>query len=493
MQLPTLATTIRWLVAPAVLFAALYLEPRSARAEDSLTYRASYNLATPALVHVTLVLPGSAPAPVALIMPRAVPGAYAQRAYDPFVLNVRANSADDAWLEVRREEFGPRWSIGKTGEQVKRVEYDIAVARMEHEILAASDSSRIRDGYVGLLGYSIFAFLEGHENEPIRLEVSGPPDWPVFSTLAPHVPTQTARLTSEAADYYALADSQVLMGPKLQLQQIAGRVPLFLSAYAEASNDLQQEGALAREALDKVFAYFGKAPFAHYTVVLELLRPLSDRHQYNFSIEHLDSGTFYFDTGRALAANASERERETHRFNYAHHIAHSWIPKHAYGTGYLPFTWEMAPIIDTIWFNEGFGRYVAVQALADAMPSKEEGARYRKEKLDRLQGIVDAAPAFIRRMALPELSREGSFLYSEDFRVAQNLFARGSLMAAEMDDSIRAQTGGQKSLREALRYLIDWTARNRRAFRAEELPAIFRQVTGVDTTAILNRRMQPLP
>ncbi len=58
-------------------------------------------------------------------------------------------------------------------------------------------------------------------------------------------------------------------------------------------------------------------------------------------------------------------------------------------------------------------------------------------------------------------------------------------MAAEMDDRIRTQTSGQKSLRDALRYLMAWTAQNRRAFRTDELPEIFRQATGVDTTSIL--------
>jgi predicted metalloprotease with PDZ domain len=207
-------------------------------------------------------------------------------------------------------------------------------------------------------------------------------------------------------------------------------------------------------------------------------------------MEHLNSGTFYFDTGHALTASASDSDREIHRFNYAHHIAHLWIPKRAYGVGYLPFTWEMAPVIDTIWFNEGFGRYVAIEALAQAMP-KEEAARYRKDMLDRLRSILDAAPAFLGRMSLPELSREGSFLYGDDFRVGQNLFARGALMAAEMDDRIRSQTAGQNSLRDALRHLMEWSERNHRAFRTEELPAIFREATSVDTSAILDRWMQP--
>jgi predicted metalloprotease with PDZ domain len=473
-----------------VVILAVLCWPSFAVAEEQLVYRVRYDLAVPAIVHVSLNFPVPSDAPLTLIVPRSVPGGYAQRPYDPFVINVKAYAAADTSVEVRREPLGPRWKIGKTGEQVDRVEYDVDVARMEREILAASDSSKIRDGYVGLLGYSIFAFFDGWENRPFRLEVSGPAGWPVFSTLAPRVPAEKSTLTARAENYYALADSQIIMGPKLQLRQIDGGVPLFLSVYAECDEDSVQEGALAREALDKVIAYFGKAPFSNYTVELEYLRPISARHEYGFSMEHLDSGTFYFSIEQAITKQSDARERETHRFNYAHHMAHSWIPKRAYGVGYLPFTWEMTPLIDTIWFNEGFARYVAIEALAEALPA-EEAKRYRRQKLDALRGILDDAPPFIRRMSLAELSREGSFLYSDDFRVGQNLFARGALMAAEMDERIRSQTGGKKSLRDALRYLMDWNERNRRAFRTEELPVIFREATGVDTAGILDRWMQP--
>jgi predicted metalloprotease with PDZ domain len=459
-------------------------------ADEQLLYRVGYDLAAPAVVHVSVNFPAPTEAPLTLIMPRSVPGGYAQRPYDPFVTNVKAFSAGDSAVEARREELGPRWSIGKRGERVNRVEYDVDVARMERDIFVASDSSKIRDGYVGLLGYSIFAFFDGWENRALRLEVAGPPGWPVFSTLAPKVPAEKTALTAQAENYYALADSQIVMGPKLQLRQIPGPLPLFLSVYAECDEDLALEGALAREALDKVTAYFGKAPFLTYTVGLELLRPVSARHEYGFSMEHLNSGTFYFSTEQAITAKSDEREREIHRFNYAHHIAHSWIPKRAYGAGYLPFTWEMTPIIDTIWFNEGFARYVAIEALAEAQPGPD-AERYKAQKLQALRGILDAAPPMIQRMSLSDLSREGSFLYGEDFRIGQNLFSRGTLMAAEMDDRIRAQTKGQKSLRDALRHLMDWSEPNRRAFRAEELPAIFREATGVDTTEILDRWMQP--
>jgi predicted metalloprotease with PDZ domain len=457
---------------------------------DRLAYKLQYDLKTPSIVHISVTFTTPGDAPLTFIMPRSVPGGYAQRPYDPFVTNVKAFAPSGDAVAVQREELGPRWAIGKRGDDVIRVDYDVEVARMEREIFAASDSSKIREGYVGLLGYSTFAFFDGAEDRAIDLEIVGPAGWPVFSTLAPQVPALRSALTAHAADYYALADSQIMMGPKLQLRKIDGGVSLFLSVYAECDADTAQEAALAREALDKVIAYFGTAPFATYTVVLEFLRPVSARHEYNFSMEHLSSGTFYMDTEHALTAKSTDAEKESHRFNYAHHIAHSWIPKRAYGHGYFPFTWEITPVIDTIWFNEGFGRYVAIAALADAM-SKDKAARYRAEGLGRLRRITAAAPPLLQRMPLDELSREGSFLYSEDFRVGQNLFARGALMAADMDDLIRSQTGGQRSLRDALRHLIDWCQQNHRAFRTDELPIIFRDATGVDTADILSQWMRP--
>jgi predicted metalloprotease with PDZ domain len=471
--------------------ATLLLLPTWVLAQEPLAYRVEYSLSKPSEIHVTLRVADGADAPLTLVMPRAVPGGYTQRPYDPFVENVHAFSPVGKEVGVQRENLGPRWKIGKSGDRVGRVEYDVNIARMEREILGAWDSSKIRDGYVGLLGYSIFAYLEGRKDQAIKLEAAALDGWPVFSTLVSQVPASGGSLTANARDYYALADSQIVMGPKLQLRRIEGKVPLFLAVYAECDEDLNEEGALARDALNKVIAYFEKPQFLHYTVQLEFLRPLSELHEYGFSMEHLESGTFYFDTKQAISSQSDSRFRETRRFNYAHHIAHSWIPKHAYGVGYLPFEWEMAPSIDTIWFNEGFARYAAIEAFAEAMP-KEESQNYRRQQLDRLRGIMDGAPLFIRRMSLADLSRAGSFLYSADFRMGMNLFSRGALMAAEMDDFIRAQTQGKKSLRDALRYLLEWSERNHRAFHTEELPAIFRDGTGVDTKNILDRWLQPL-
>ena len=148
-------------------------------------------------------------------------------------------------------------------------------------------------------------------------------------------------------------------------------------------------------------------------------------------------------------------------------------------------------MIDTIWFNEGFGRYAAIAASVDAMPAAE-GKAFRDRQLASLRGIVDSAPPFLRSMPLTVLSREASFLYAQDFRTGMNVFSRGALMAAEMDDRIRERSEGREisarrsALAAALERGESEAVPNRRS------AAILCAATGVDVGDILARWMQPL-
>ena len=101
-------------------------------------------------------------------------------------------------------------------------------------------------------------------------------------------------------------------------------------------------------------------------------------------------------------------------------------------------------------------------------------------------------PAFLKALPLIDLSRLASTVYSEDFRTGRTVFARGGLMANEMDETIRATTGGTKRLRDGLRGLVAWSAREKRAFRIDELPGILKEATGVDTRDVMERWLAPM-
>jgi predicted metalloprotease with PDZ domain len=456
----------------------------------SVRYLLQYTTPGDSFVQISLEFEPAIPAPAVFVIPRTYPGGYSLVPYDSFVEHASARSAREKPLSMKKEADGPRWDIGGRGESVSRIEYRVNIVRMEQELLSAVDSSKVRPRYLGALGYSVFGYVDGLEDRPINLQLEGPHDWPVLTTLAP-ASSSANQATAQAENYYALADSEVLMGPDLQVRRLPGKIPLVLAVYAEGDEDLALEGQLARAALDKVQAYFGTIPLQQYTVQLELLRPLPG-HEYDFSQEHLDSGTFSLSVARAITKTSSNLARQAALFNYAHHMAHCWIPKRAYGVGYMPFTWEMPPVIDTIWFNEGFGRYAAIAALADALPI-EEGNAFRETHLAGLRNVLAEAPHFIQAMPLLVLSREASFMYERDFRIGQNVFARGALMAAEIDDRIRKRTHGKKSLRDALLYLLQRNQALPEPFKTDELPGMLSESTGVDVHDIFDRWMLPNP
>jgi predicted metalloprotease with PDZ domain len=65
------------------------------------------------------------------------------------------------------------------------------------------------------------------------------------------------------------------------------------------------------------------------------------------------------------------------------------------------------------------------------------------------------------------------------------------MMAAEMDDRIRQETHGEKSLRDAFRWLLAWSSEHRTAFLTDRFPAYIESATGVTVTDIFERWQQP--
>ncbi len=467
---------------------AALVHPGAAQAQaGTVSYHFHYATAGDATVAVTMTWETPLAESRALVMPRAIPMGYGEQRYDAFVSDVIATAGGTVAAPAREE--GPRWRLlaGTT-----RVTYKVDLRRLERDVHAASDQSRVRDGYLGALGYSVFAFVDGFEARPVRVRVEGPPGWPVVSTLSPRWPVTALPVEAAADDYYALADGQIVMGPRAVVRQLATTpVPLYLVSYAEGAVDLDRVGRLATTAFARVADYFGTVPFPHYTLHQELLTPLSPAHEYGMSMEHLGSSTYYLAASAGLTAASTAADDARVLYNFAHHLAHAWVPKRTYGPGYFPFQWELAPVLDSIWFAEGFGQYAAIMAVAAGAP---EPATFRADMLARRFRVnVAAAPSFLARLPLVELSRVASTRYAEDFRTGRLVFSRGGLMAAAVDDLIQRDTGGARSLRDALRFLVAWTTRERRAFAIDELPGLITQATGVDTRAAIDEWLRPLP
>ena len=135
--------------------------------------------------------------------------------------------------------------------------------------------------------------------------MTAPAGWPVFTTLETKLPADLTRTTARARNYFELADSQIAMGPTVKIALIDSRTRLFVSSYAEVETDFDKRAQIFADAFNKVVDYFGNVPFDSYTAYFEILKPVSEQHEYGFSMEHLDSSTYFLGIDRAINANTT--------------------------------------------------------------------------------------------------------------------------------------------------------------------------------------------
>jgi len=458
-----------------------------ARAQSAAPVR--YDLTLPGgddgTVSVVITLPSPVTQAVDFAMPRSIPMGYGTQPYDRFVTDLSAHDARGTALAITDID-GPRWRIAASMDHpLRTIRYRVDVRRMEAAILNAGDASRIRPGYVGLLGYSVFGFLDAFIDTPIALEVRAPERWPIFTTLGPAPARGTSSAT--ARNFYALADAQLFAGPDLVLRQITGGVPFTLALYAERPGpDADSLATLASQALRETIAYFGSSTLAHYTSSFEVLQPLSNQHEYRFSMEHLESATYRFAVGQ-LDLSAAARDRVY--YNLLHHTVHSWLPKQCAPAGYYPFTWDHAAPIDGIWFSEGWAQYIA----ADIFGGSGSDARRRRQERVALRFDAAAADSLppMRGRSTTALSRTASHQYSDDFRISAAVFSRGAKMASAIDDRIRTRTGERQSIRDVARALLSWCATSTTPVSDTVIATIVRQTTGVDVRDLIDRWLAP--
>ncbi len=411
-----------------------------------------------------------------LIIPRSAPGTYELTNYIAFINNVKGYTSSGNVLKGVVGD-GSFFTFNEKGQVLKRISYEVDINKMEINLLGSFASSKARENYLGILGYSVFGFIEGFENESIVLKVQTHKDWSIFSTLKPSIQRNKGTELYEADNFALLADAQLLLGDAVQVYQVSdSKIPMFVAVYSETAINIEEIGRRGLVSLNKLTEYFGYIPMPHYTLCYEFLNPVSDMHNYGFSMEHLNSMTASLDVSKAVL-----RPKEKAIGGIVHHMGHSWLPLRSYGTGYKPFEWQTAPIIETIWLNEGFIWYVSYYHILE-----------NKAILQFFKRTISQAPKYIQDKSLKELSVLGSTQYSLDFRIGKNLFSRGALLAHDLDLLIQKETNGQKSFKDAILGLLKWTEANKRAFKYDEIEAIMSEYTGVDLSNVWHKWQKPI-
>lgn len=465
-----------------ILILLVYTTWRAASGHAQVHYTLSYLDSLSGKVRIEIRPDKPIIAPLGFVMPRSIPGNYAETKYDAFVEKILATDNSGNSRPLSKDDDGaPRWYLRDSGFAATLLSYVVDINKMEGQLHAASDKSITRPGFACLLNYSVFGWIDGYDRQPVVCSIHSFPQWPVFSTIVPSATPAKASLEFTTSDYYALADAQTYLGPRFRVKEYKALVPLFIVDFSETKeSDLDNYGWMEMKSLAILKDYFGEIPFPCYTALFRetIRRPEDDPG--NFAMEHLQSSTFFGDTVHILLTRMTDDQLWRQIASYLHHMAHAFIPLRCYGDGYHPYVLEIPPIINNIWFNEGFMWYIV------------EDTTKSKGMMDYFRQTVFEGPAEIRQLDLRQLSQIASTQYAEDFRLGQAVFSRGALMAADINDYVKRQTGGKSSMRTVYRYLYEWSRLNRRAFTLEEFPELVHSATGVDVTSIYEKWQLPI-
>ena len=418
---------------------------------------------------------------VNFVMPRSIPGGYGINKYDDYIEHLYAfGNNGDKFVMIKDENGAPRWSCSNAGKQIVRLEYEVNLNKMERNELPG-DASIIRSRFSGILNYSVFGWIDGKEAEPVQCIVQTFSSWPIFSTIRPSDTLTKGSMKFSADNYYTLADGQTFIGPRFRVREFKGVVPIFVASYCQTADEyLDDYGEQEIISMGILENYFGDLPFPYYSLMLRRAIPLEDVGAPSLAMEHLKSSTFFGDTSGMRTLPMDKKQILRTLPTYLHHMGHAFIPLRCYGDTYRPYVEEIPPIINNIWFNEGFMWFLPYDTL--------KSERWKEIFND---GVYHTSP-IIKKMSLCQLSQTSSTMYGTDFRLGLATFSRGAMMAIEMDKYLKAVSGGRKSMKDVLRYLYQWSVKNKRPFTMEEFPSLLDAACGIDLHVIYEKWQLPI-
>ncbi|TMI97197.1 MAG: hypothetical protein E6H06_02385 [Bacteroidetes bacterium] len=446
-----------------------------------LGYTLTYKDSSSSTVKISIQPATPVASAASFVMPRSVPGGYSIYIYDKFLEDVHAVSTSGEKLAMIKDlNDAPRWNCTDTSKKISRIEYKIDLHKMERQILPG-DASIIRSGFAGILNYSIFGWIDGTEKQNVQCTIETFDQWPIFITNNPSSSMAKGSLKFTTDNYYQLADGQIFMGPRFHVKEFNGIVPLFVVSYCQTGDEYLDDYAEQEMTSMRILKdYFGELAFQHYSVLLRKAIPLEPVSAPALAMEHLKSSTFFGDTSGIRAAPMSKEQLIRTMPTFLHHMSHAFIPLRCYGDAYRPYVMEIPPIINNIWFNEGFMWFLPYDTL-----------KLERMKTGFYNNVYNGSPE-LKKLSLTQLSQAASTMYGTDFRIGRAVFSRGALMALEINNYLKDKTRGKKSMKDVYRYLYQWAKQNQRPFTMEEFPLLINKACRVNLSSIYKKWLLPI-
>ncbi len=438
----------------------------------SLTYVVSMPRPQTHLYEVEFTIGNVRAEHIDLQMPTWTPGSYLQR---EFARNVQDFSARDAQsgAPVRWEKIDKAtWRIftGPPEGQPRAVRASYGV--YANELTVRTSHMDATHAYFN--GASIFMYVKGALDRPLRLRINAPAGWRVTTPLA-LAPDGDGFYG--APNYDTLVDSPTEIGTHRLLEFSVRGKPHRVAIWGEGNYDEAQIRRDLPRLIEQGALMFGGLPYEHYTFIVHVQPNIGG------GLEHLNSTTLQ------VKPDGFSPRRNYIRFLdlAAHEFFHAWNVKRIRPEALGPFDYQTENYTRALWVAEGFTDYYGQQLLrrAGLISAREYLTSLGREIMSyeqtpgRLEQSAEASSfdAWIKHYRPDENTPNTAISY----------YNKGALIAWLLDFEIRKRTSGARTLDDAMRYLYETYALRGLGFPERELKSVFERVAGSDLTDFFAR------
>lgn len=445
-------------------------QPTSAPAPTPLSLQ--YNLSFPQphthLYEVTFEISNISTPQIDLQMPTWTPGSYLQREFARHVQDFSVSDVSGQNLKWEKIDKAT-WRIENNHARSIKVSYRVYANDLSVR------TSHLDASHAYFNGASVFMYVKGALDQPLKLKINAPQGWQVTTPLGLQ---PDANGNYSAPNYDILVDSPTEIGTHKLIEFIALGKPHRIAIYGAGNYDEAKLKEDFTKIVEQGAAIFGGLPYDHYTFIVQLQPGLT-----NSGLEHLNSTTCQAppNTFRPQSSYAKFLDL------IAHEYFHLWNVKRIRPAALGPFDYQQENYTSVLWFSEGVTDYYAqvllrraglISPVAFLENKATEMLSYETTPGHREQSPAEASfDSWIKYYRPDENSVNTSFSY----------YTSGALLGWMLDFEVRSRTNNAKTLDDVMRYLYENYALKGRGFPESDLRTAFETVAGGEMSEFFNR------
>jgi predicted metalloprotease with PDZ domain len=437
------------------------------------------------LFHVTLTVDAPAQGGQVFALPAWIPGSYMIREFSRNIVRIRAESNGEPVALAKLDKHS--WQAAPLKDHAASLTVHYEVYAWDLSVRAA----HLDQNHAFYNGTSVFLRVLGQEDQPHVVDIQRPGDeaaktWRVATSLPELKAKRYGFGTYIAANYDELIDHPVEQGDFALATFKAHGVPHDIVISGRVPNlDLARLSADLKKICETQIAFFEpkarKAPMDRYVFMT-----LAVGDGYG-GLEHRASTALICARADLPSTASNSKEITDGYLQYlglcSHEYFHTWNVKRIKPAAFAPYNLQVENYSPLLWLFEGFTSYYDDLMLVRAGVIAEPA--YFKLLGKTIGSVLRGSGRTKQSVADSSFDAWGKY-YRQDENAPNAIisyYTKGSLIGLALDLSIRAKTGGKKSLDDIMRTL--WQRYGRdfyngagRGVTPAEVDAIFDEISG---------------